>query len=168
MSVAFRPIVAPTDGSTHYVSFSFGFATSEGGGPGEVFDAFSIGMMNSDRTAVATFLTVDANGVSYAPQGEGTLPVGLPRNFVQIHWDPPAGMPTYAAYQIDVPIPGELLAAGQAQPLNFYASMFNNQNGLESHGWVMAVPEPSSIGLFVAGAVSLVVLRSRRNSGRDS
>ena len=117
------PIVVPTNYSSASVSFEVSFGTDERPIAGEFLDSFTVSLRNSDRTVVATVLTVDRFGATWRPVSPGAAEI--PQR--DLLFEPESGT-TGFAFQENFTVRVELPPALLLQPAVMVLSLFDNQD----------------------------------------
>ena len=142
----------------YQLQFAFGFATEEQPGPGQLFDSATITLQDTASTATAVYLTVDVNGVTWAPVTPGGVALD-PATLVSTpvtYRDASKPWTYQTAYSMSVAVPSQF--AGKT--VNLYLDLFDNGDALPSLAWISQVPEPSSGALLLLGW--LIAFRRRR------
>jgi hypothetical protein len=135
------------------LQFAFGFSTSEELAPGIFLDSFTLTLGDPNDSLYVIFNTTDRSSSYWAPNAPGAIFV--PADSITRQIIPFSNLePNHAhqfAYLVTAPVPNELLGRN----LNFYADLFDNQNGIDSLGWVSvaSIPEPSTWTLLFTGVV---------------
>ena len=134
--------------------FSFGFSTDEEPAPGLFLDSFTLTIGEAGGSLNAVYNTTDRTGSYWAPIAPGSIflsPDSITREVIPFpNLDP--NHTHQFAYFVTAPVPTELLDRN----LNFYADLFDNQNGINSLGWISVTPVPEPSTWALAG-VALVL-----------
>jgi len=161
MQSSAMPLTIPSLSLQPILLFDFGFATHEFFLGGRRSDSFSFTLQSSDGLTTALILTADQTGVTWAPPNPGDLFIS-PDEISRTSLAVPGfaqGFSTRFAYSVSFPLP----AGFTSGPVTLQMDLFDNQNPLDSLGWVgnvTIVPEPSVIALGLLGA-ALVILRNK-------
>ena len=169
VSTIFDSVFIPVGADNPMLYFNFGFATDEIPAASQFLDSFTITMQSVDQTGTALFLTVDANGLVWAPATPGTIPLdssGIVRSSIPF----PSLTPVLAnqqAWSVMAPIPPQF----GGKTVNLFVDLFNNQNGLASLGWISQlqitpVPEPMSLSLWLVAVLCFFGFRRRHAQKR--
>lgn len=156
-----QPIGSFSAGGPALFQFAFGFSTDEEPSPGTFLDSFTLTIGEAGGSLNAVYNTTDRTGSYWAPIAPGSIfisPDSITREAIPF----PEINPDHAhqfSYLVTAPIPSELLGRN----LNFYADLFDNQNGIHSLGWfnVTPVPEPSTWALAGVALVLFFALNWR-------
>ena len=157
------PVFIPSTTGNPWLSFHFGFETDETIGPGTIFDAFTLSLVDEQLALTAVLLTADVSGVVYGPSTPGAVPL-LPEDFTASLIPIPDLQPNLSqqmASSLTVMLPPEFAGANTT----LYLDLFDNQNGIASLGWfsnLTVVPEPSVPLLIGAGLLGLATFRYLR------
>jgi len=120
------PLTIPTNFASASLRFDFSFGTDEQIVPGEFLDSLTISLRTTNRAHVATVLTVDRFGVTWAPDG----PAGVLNPDEDIQFEPASAHPASiqflarAAYRVVIEIPAPFLQ----NPSVVVVSLFDNGN----------------------------------------
>lgn len=116
------------------LQLGFGFATDETNSAAVFLDSFSLTLQTLDAASTFLLLTTDVNGMNWAPNNPGGLPVS-PDLILREPHSPGNTASGYAAawsYAVSVAIPSAF--AGTTSQL--FLDLFDNQNALGSVGWL--------------------------------
>jgi PEP-CTERM motif len=158
-------VFIPISAENPMLYFNFGFATDEVPAGSQFLDSLSITLQDVNQTGTALFLTVDANGLIWAPVTPGTIPMD-PNSIVRSSVAFPSLTPVLAnqqAWSVIAPIPPEF----EGKTVNLFVDMFNNQNALSSLGWISQlqitpVPEPSTLSIGLVSVGFFFIFRRKR------
>jgi hypothetical protein len=141
----------------YQLSFAFGFATEEQSTPSQFSDAATITLQDAGQTTTVIYLTVDRNGVSWAPTTPGTYPL----NATDMHTsaltvrDQTRLWAYQTAYWVTAPVPSQL----GGKIVSLHLDLFDNGDSSQSMAWISQVPEPGSGVLLVVGLLVWAVGR---------
>jgi hypothetical protein len=143
------------------LQLAFFFATEEKPLPGQFLDAATITLEDGGQTVALVCLTVDANGVAWAPVTPGTifLDVSSLLTAPLSYQDTSQPWKYQTAYSVTVPLPAQLNSGTARLTLD----LFDNGDSLNSLSWISAVPEPGSWALLIVAGVIWGVRCRRRN-----
>jgi hypothetical protein len=135
------------------LQFTFGFSTDEQTAPGTFFDSLTLTLGEANGSLSVIYNTTDRTGSYWGPPAPGAIFIS-PDSIVRQSIAFPDLDPVHTnqfAYLVTAPVPNELLGRN----LNFYMDLFDNQNGIDSLGWVSVapVPEPSTWALAATALV---------------
>jgi hypothetical protein len=135
------------------LQFAFGFSTDEQPAPGTFLDSLTLTVADASGPLGVIYNTTDRSGSFWAPPAPGLIAISED-SITRLSIPFPDVTPVHAnqfAYLVTAPVPNELLGRN----LNFYLDLFDNQNGINSLGWVSVapVPEPSTWALALAAIV---------------
>ena len=144
------------------LQFAFGFSTDEQLTPGMFFDSLTLTVADANGPLSVIYNTTDRSGSFWAPPAPGTISI-LPGSILRQSIPFPDLAPGHAnqvAYLVTAPLPSELLGRN----LNFYVDLFDNQNGVNSLGWlsITPVPEPSTWALAATALVMFFAFNWRK------
>ena len=131
------------------LQFAFGFATEEQPGPGQFLDSATVTFQDAGQTVTLVCLTVDGNGVVWAPVSPGATfldPNDVKSSPVPFN-DQTKPWVSQVAYSVIVPIPAGL--AGESA--NLYLDLFDNGDSRDSLAWISEIPEPGTLALLLLG-----------------
>jgi len=146
------------------LAFDFGFLTDEVPTPGSFLDSFTVSI-GDDVGDVATLLTIDTSGVTWAPVTPGGVPIEdsqiLRTAITPPSQDPVNGRGT--AYSVTVPLPQQLGGTN----VTVFLDLFDNQDEVMSAGWsanlrMVNTPEPQVAGLMVVALGMFAIRRKER------
>lgn len=148
LTTATQTFAADTLQPGYQLNFAFGFATEERSGPGQFFDSATVTLQDVAGAATVVYLTVDANGVAWAPTTPGGVAIN-PASFVATplaYRDTSQPWAYQTAYSMVVPVPSQFAGA----TVNLHLDLFDNGNALGSLAWISQVPEPGcgALGLL--------------------
>lgn len=146
------------------LEFDFGFITGEIPAPGYILDSFTV-TIGDDAGDLATLLTIDASGVTWAPFTPGAVPVA-DSQIQRVSITPPSMAPVNGqgtAYSVDVPVPDQFSGTN----LTVYMDLFDNQDATMSLGWsanlrMKPTPEPEVTALAAVALGFVAICRKRR------
>ena len=162
----FRSLIVGPTTLAQRLAFNFGFATDEQPVAGSFLDSFTVTVQATNQSFTAIYLTSDAHGTSLAPVTPETIFIA-PDSISSRAIAYPSLQPVFAnqhAFEVTAPIPVEFANS----QVNVYFDLFDNLNAQASQAWfidlrVIQVPEPSTSGLLLAGAVlGLAACRFRK------
>lgn len=146
------------------LEFDFGFLTDEIPSPGNFLDSFTVSI-GDDAGDVATLLTIDASGVTWAPVSPGGVPVE-DSQIIRSAITPPSQDPVNGrgtAYSVTVPVPQQLSGTN----VTVFLDLFDNQDDVMSAGWsanlrMTNTPEPQLAALVAVGVAMFAIARKAR------
>jgi hypothetical protein len=159
----------PSPGGSPRLALTLGFATQESSDGEGIRDQFTVVLQDFSRTLNVAVATLDAEGAHFLPLTPGYLATDR----AEAAWapkplEPPPGVPAIGGHAtehtLQFPIPVEL----EGQPLTLRLTLFDNQDELNSVGWIgeaVWVPEPEAIPWLCVVSVAGLLLR-RRAHGR--
>jgi hypothetical protein len=135
------------------LQFAFGFSTDEEPTPSLFLDSMTLTLAEANGALTANYNTTDRNGPLWAPTAPGSIflsPDSILRQPIAFPELDPQHTHRFS-YLVTAPIPSALLG----RDLNLYVDLFNNQNGINSLGWVSIapVPEPTTWALLATALV---------------
>jgi hypothetical protein len=116
------------------LQFDFGFATDEVGAPGEFADSFSVTLQGSDPAQSVLLLTADVNGVAWAPENPGGVPISADevKHTEQPFAKVDSTLAAKVAYSVTFAIPRAFLG----NPVKVFFDLFDNLNSAASLAYV--------------------------------
>lgn len=145
------------------LEFKFGFETDEAFGPGQFFDSFTLTLRTIDDLFTLILVTADASGVLFAPPTPGTEPIA--DSALIRHPIPSPSLTPNLAQQHAFAVSAVLPEVLRGQQVTLYLDLFDNNNGVISHGWladITVVPEPTLWPLVSLAGMVLFLNRSRK------
>lgn len=144
------PVPAALPGRPAEFRFELGFATQELPLPNRLVDSLTLTLWSGGLGgSPAVLVTVDAFGLSVAPDTPGGVPVGVGLKLEpvapRVGYGP--GLGAGVAYSGSWTLPESFREAD----LTLSAAFFHNGDAVRSAGYAFIVPEPSLPGLLVLG-----------------